>query len=73
MNEDRIQGNWKQFKGKVKEQWGKLTDDDLDVIAGKRDQLLGKIQERHGITKDEAGKQLSEWHERNPTNFFERY
>ena len=72
MNEDRVQGNWKQFKGKVQEQWGKLTDDDLDVIAGKRDQLLGKIQERHGITKDEAEKQLSDFHGRNPTNFFER-
>jgi uncharacterized protein YjbJ (UPF0337 family) len=72
MNEDRIQGNWKQFKGKVQEQWGKLTDDDLDVIDGKRDQLLGKIQERHGITKDEAEKQLSDFHGRNPTNFFER-
>ena len=72
MNEDRIKGNWKQFKGKVQEQWGKLTDDDLDVIAGKRDQLLGKIEERHGITKDEAEKQLSDWHRRNPTNFFER-
>ena len=72
MNEDRIKGNWKQFKGKVQEQWGKLTDDDLDVIAGKRDQLLGKIEERHGITKDEAEKQLSDWHRSNPTNFFER-
>ena len=47
MNTDHAQANWLQFKGKVKEQWGKLTDDDLDVIAGKRDQLLGKIQERH--------------------------
>jgi uncharacterized protein YjbJ (UPF0337 family) len=72
MNEDRIQGNWKQFKGKVQEQWGKLTDDDLDVIAGKREHLLGKIQERHGITKDEAEKQLSDFHGRKPTNFFER-
>ena len=44
MNEDTIAGNWKQFKGKVKEQWGKLTDDDLDVIAGKRDQMVGKMQ-----------------------------
>lgn len=73
MNEDRIEGNWLQFKGKVKEQWGKLTDDDLDVIAGKRDQLLGKIQERHGITKEEAEKQFTEWKKTNPTNFFERY
>ncbi len=52
------EGNWKQFKGQVKEQWGKLTDDHLDVIAGKRDQLLGKIQESYGITKDEAEKQI---------------
>ena len=73
MNEDRIEGNWTQFKGKVQEQWGKLTDDDLDIIAGKRDQLLGRIQERHGIAKDEAEKQLSAFQERNPTNFFERY
>ena len=54
MNEDRMEGNWKQFKGKVKEQWGKLTDDDLDVISGRRDQLAGKIQERHGVARDEA-------------------
>ncbi len=73
MNKDRFEGNWLQFKGKVKEQWGKLTDDDLDIIAGKRDQLLGKIQERHGITKDEAEKQVSDFHHKNPTNFFERY
>ena len=57
MNEDTIAGNWKQFKGKVKEQWGKLTDDDLDVIAGKRDQMVGRMQERYGIAKDEAEKQ----------------
>jgi uncharacterized protein YjbJ (UPF0337 family) len=73
MNQDRIEGNWLQFKGKVKEQWGKLTDDDLDVIAGKRDQLLGKLQERHGLTLEEAEKQVTTWRERNPTNFFERY
>ena len=53
-------GNWKQFKGQVKEKWGKLTDDDLDVVAGKRDQLLGKIQERYGITKEEAEKEFKE-------------
>ena len=64
MNEDRIQGNWKQFKGKIREQWGKLTDDDLDVIAGKRDQLLGKIQERQGLAKDAAEKQLKDWEDR---------
>lgn len=65
MNEDRIKGNWLQFKGKIKEQWGKLTDDDLDVIAGKRDQLVGKIQERQGLAKDAAEKQLSEWETRH--------
>src|SRR4051812_45335006 len=61
MNWDRIAGNWKQAKGKVKEQWGKLTDDDLDKIAGKRDQLVGKIQNSYGIGKDEADKQLKDW------------
>jgi len=73
MNQDQIEGNWTQFKGKVKEQWGKLTDDDLDIIAGKRDQLLGRIQERHGIARDEAEKQVQAFQERNPTSFFERY
>jgi len=65
MNEDTIAGNWKQFKGKVKEAWGKLTDDDMDVIAGKRDQMVGKIQERYGIAKDEAEKQVADWEARN--------
>jgi uncharacterized protein YjbJ (UPF0337 family) len=58
MNWDTIEGNWMQFKGNVKEQWGKLTDDSLDVIAGKRDQLSGQIQETYGITKDEAEVQV---------------
>ena len=69
MNWDRIEGNWKQFKGKVKAQWGKLTDDELDVMAGNRDQLVGKVQERYGIAKDEAERQVSDW-ERN-TDFDE--
>jgi len=64
MNWDRIEGNWKQFKGQIKEQWGKFTDDELDVVAGKRDQFLGKLQEKYGITKDEAQRQLLEF-ERN--------
>jgi len=72
MNKDTIEGNWKQLKGKVKEQWGKLTDDDFDVIAGKRDQLLGRIQERHGISREEAEQQVKEWEERNPGFFFEK-
>jgi uncharacterized protein YjbJ (UPF0337 family) len=61
MNWDRIEGNWKQVTGKVKEQWGKLTDDDLKVIGGKQDQLVGRIQERYGIAKDEAERQVNTW------------
>lgn len=66
MNTDRISGRWKQVKGRIKEQWGRLTDDDLDVIAGKRDQLLGRIQQRHGIAKEEAQEQVRRFEERNP-------
>ena len=55
---------WKQVKGKVKEQWGKLTDDDLDVISGKRDQLEGKIQQRYGYAKDQAKKEVDTWYDR---------
>jgi uncharacterized protein YjbJ (UPF0337 family) len=58
MNWDRIEGNWKQLSGKAQEKWGKLTNDQVDVIAGKRDQLSGKIQETYGIGKDEANKQI---------------
>ena len=58
MNSDQLSGNWKQLKGKLREQWGKLTDDDFERIAGKRDQLVGKIQERYGIEKDEAERQV---------------
>ncbi|MFP2767945.1 CsbD family protein [Oceanisphaera sp. KMM 10153] len=65
MNWDIIEGNWKQFKGKVKGQWGKLTDDHLDEIAGKRQELSGKIQEAYGISKEEAEKQLKEFEDRN--------
>ena len=61
MNWDQIAGNWKQVKGAVRQKWGKLTDDDVDVIAGKRDILLGKIQERHGIAREEAEKELKDW------------
>ena len=61
MNWDRIEGNWKQVKGKVKEKWGQLTDDDLTTAAGNRDQLVGKIQNRYGIARDEAERQVDEW------------
>jgi uncharacterized protein YjbJ (UPF0337 family) len=61
MNWDQIQGNWKQVTGHAKEQWGKLTDDDLDVVAGRREQLAGKIQEHYGVAKEDAEKQIGEW------------
>ncbi|MGN6207274.1 CsbD family protein [Asticcacaulis sp.] len=61
MNNDRMQGSWEQVKGNVQKMWGKLTNDDLDVIEGDRKLLAGKIQERYGITKDEADKQIDEW------------
>ena len=64
MNWDRIEGNWKQFKGRAKQQWGKLTDDQLEVIAGKRDQLLGKIQEHYGLSKEEAERQIDTFEQR---------
>mgnify|MGYP001161526321 FL=1 len=65
MNWDRIEGNWKQFKGQVKEGWGKLTDDDIAVINGQRDQLVGRIQERYGCAKDEAERQVKAWERRH--------
>ncbi|MBD8526279.1 CsbD family protein [Pseudomarimonas arenosa] len=65
MNWDIVKGNWKQFKGKVQTQWGKLTDDQLDVIDGKRVELLGKIQESYGISKDEAESQLAKFEKQN--------
>jgi uncharacterized protein YjbJ (UPF0337 family) len=61
MNWDRIEGNWKQLKGQVREQWAKLTDDHIEAVAGKRDLLVGKIQEMYGITKEETEKQVSAW------------
>ena len=63
MNWDIIEGNWKQFEGHVREKWGKLTDDSLVTIAGKRDQLAGKIQETYGISKDEAEAQIKAFEE----------
>jgi uncharacterized protein YjbJ (UPF0337 family) len=63
MNWDMIEGNWKQFQGHVKEKWGRLTDDHLDTIAGKRDQLAGRIQEAYGITVDQAERQVRAFEE----------
>lgn len=65
MQWDIVEGNWKQFKGKVKEQWGKLTDDDLDRIAGKKDQLAGRLQESYGIGKEDAERQIREFEDQN--------
>jgi uncharacterized protein YjbJ (UPF0337 family) len=61
MNWDRVEGNWKQFKGKAQQHWGNLTNDDLDVVEGKREELSGKIQSRYGVAKDEAEKQIDDW------------
>jgi uncharacterized protein YjbJ (UPF0337 family) len=61
MNKDQIAGNWKQLTGKVKEQWGKLTDDDITAIEGKRDQLVGRVQERYGIAKEKAEEEVKMW------------
>ena len=61
MNWDRIAGDWKQFSGKVKEKWGKLTDDDLTKISGKREQLEGLLQQRYGYAKDKAKEEIDRW------------
>jgi uncharacterized protein YjbJ (UPF0337 family) len=61
MNTDWMEGNWNIAKGKVKEKWGKLTDDDLDVIRGKRDQLIGAIQKRYGYARDQAEREADEF------------
>ncbi len=72
MNWDIAEGNWKQFKGKVRARWGKLTDDHLDVIGGKRVELMGKLQEAYGITKDEAEQQIKGFEERNKDHLAKR-
>ena len=61
MDWNRVQGNWKQVEGKVKAKWGKLTDDDLTAINGRREELEGKIQERYGLAKDQARKDIDDW------------
>jgi uncharacterized protein YjbJ (UPF0337 family) len=61
MNWDRIEGSWKQFKGTIKEKWGKITDDEFDQIGGKKDKLVGKLQERYGLSKDEADREADAW------------
>jgi uncharacterized protein YjbJ (UPF0337 family) len=61
MNWDRVEGNWKEFKGKVQQKWGKLTNDDLDVVKGKRTELTGRLQQRYGYGKDEADREIDAW------------
>ena len=61
MNWDRIEGNWRQFTGRIKQRWGKLTDDDLDRINGRREELEGSLQETYGIAKDQAKKEIDEF------------
>jgi uncharacterized protein YjbJ (UPF0337 family) len=61
MNWDRVDGYWKEFKGKVQQQWGKLTNDDLDVIEGKRTELAGRLQQRYGMAKDDAERDIDAW------------
>jgi uncharacterized protein YjbJ (UPF0337 family) len=63
MNEDTLRGNWMQFKGKVKQQWGRLTNDDLDIIDGRMQQLIGKLEERYGMAREEAEKQCRRFFE----------
>jgi uncharacterized protein YjbJ (UPF0337 family) len=61
MNWDRVEGNWKEFKGKVQQKWGKLTNDDLDMVQGKRVELAGRLQQRYGYVKDQAEREIDTW------------
>jgi uncharacterized protein YjbJ (UPF0337 family) len=74
MNWDQVEGKWKQLTGSVKQQWAKLTDDDLTFISGKKDELIGKVQERYGISREDAEKQASAWSDSLPqdTNLKQR-
>jgi uncharacterized protein YjbJ (UPF0337 family) len=65
---DQIQGNWREFKGKVKQQWGNLTDDDLDRIAGQRDQLIGTLQQRYGKARDALEREVRDFEDRNASS-----
>ncbi|MBK8906813.1 MAG: CsbD family protein [Rhodospirillales bacterium] len=65
MNWDQIKGKWDQIKGDARRQWGKLTDDDMEVARGDRDKLVGRIQERYGIAKEDAERQVDDWGRRN--------
>lgn len=66
MNKQTIEGNWMQVQGKVREQWGKLTDDDVDVIAGERDQLVGRFKERYGKTAEDVDREVTDFERKHP-------
>jgi uncharacterized protein YjbJ (UPF0337 family) len=68
MNTDRTEGTWRQVRGKIKEQWGKLTDDEIDQLEGRSDQLAGKIQQKYGLARDEAERQARDFRTRNNWN-----
>ena len=68
MNQDTLEGQWKQLKGKMREKWGKLTDDDWDKVAGKKDQLIGRLQERYGYSREDAERDYNEWEKANVRN-----
>lgn len=68
MNQDTLKGQWTQLKGKVREQWGKLTDSDMEQVEGRSEQLIGRIQERYGIARDEAQRQYDDWLRRQPAD-----
>ncbi|MCZ8097986.1 MAG: CsbD family protein [Alsobacter sp.] len=68
MNWDRIEGNWKEMKGRIKQQWGDLTDDDMSVMSGKRDELAGRLQQRYGYAKDRAESEIDEWLKRSDSH-----
>jgi len=69
MNDDILKGKWTQLKGSIKEQWGKLTDDEIDQISGRKDQLVGKVQERYGIARDQAARDVDNWLNNTATNY----
>ena len=69
MNRDILKGNWKQLKGEVQKQWGKLTSDDIDVIEGEREKLVGRIQERYGYSRERAEREVDEYFERRSTSY----
>lgn len=72
MNDDTLKGQWNQLKGKIREQWGKLTNDDVDQVHGQAEQLAGRIQERYGLAKDEARRQVDDWLDSQETPTYRR-